>query len=111
MISSDLLNQVSDLAESASLKVDEYSGVLGSAKGLILEHFGENGLIAAYIALAVLALFLISKLVKLSVSTLKYLVIPSLALAALVSFVTPFSFFIALPVTVTACSLLLLFKG
>lgn len=111
MISSDLLNQVSDLAESASLKVDEYSGVLGSAKELILEHFGENGLIAAYIALAVLALFLISKLVKLSVSTLKYLVIPSLALAALASFVTPFSFFVALPVTVTACSLLLLFKG
>jgi len=111
MISSDLLSQVSNLAESASQKADEYSGVLGSARELILEHFGENGLIAAYIAIAVLALFLISKLVKLSVSALKYLVIPALALAALASFVTPFSFFVALPVTVTACSLVLLFKG
>lgn len=111
MISSDLLNQVSDLAESASQKFEEYSGMLGSARELILEHFGENGLIAAYIALAVLGLFLISKLIKLGISALKYLVIPSLALAALASFVTPFSFAVALPVTVTVCSLVLLFKG
>ena len=111
MTSTELLNQVADLTDRASQKVDEYSGVLGSTRELIVEHFGENGLIAAYIALAILALFLISRLMKIGISALKYLVIPSLALAALATFVTPFSFFVALPVTVTVCSLVLLFKG
>ncbi len=111
MTSSELLTQVSDLTDRASQKADEYAGVLGSTKELIVEHFGDNGLTAAYIALAVLVLFVVSKLVKLSISTMKYLVIPALALAALATFITPFSFFVALPVTVTACSLVLLFKG
>lgn len=111
MTSSELLNQVSDLTDRASQKADEYSGVIGSTRELIIEHFGDNGLIAAYIALAVLVLFIVSRLMKLSFSALKYLVIPSIALAALATFVTPFSFFVALPVTVTVCSLVLLFKG
>lgn len=107
----ELLSQVRALADQATVKADEYSGVLGTAKQYILEHFGEAGLIATYIALAVLVLFIVSKLAKLTMSAVKYLVIPAVALAFLASLFLPYSFAAALPVSVTVCSLFLLFKG
>ncbi len=111
MPSFELLGQVKDLADEATARAEEYSGVIGTAKGYIIEHFGETGLIAAYIALAAIALFVISRLAKLTFSTLKYLVVPAIALAFLASFVLPYSLAITLPVSVTLCSLVLLFKG
>ena len=91
--------------------MDQYSGVFGSVKAVIIEHFGPNGLIAAYIVAAALILVLVSRLAKIGFATARYLVLPAVALAFLGSFVLPYSFFMLLPVTVTACSLVLLFKG
>ncbi len=107
----ELLSQVRALADQATVKADEYSGVLGTAKQYIVEQFGETGLIATYSALAVLVLFIVSKLAKLTMSAVKYLVIPAVALAFLASLFLPYSFAAALPVSVTVCSLFLLFKG
>lgn len=111
MFETTLLSQTKELSEKVSERLDEYSGVFGSVKELIVDHFGENGLIAAYIVVAVLILVLVSRLVKITFATIKYLIIPAVALAALGAFVLPYSFFLLLPVTVTACSLILLFRG
>lgn len=108
---SELFSQVQLLADQASVKADEYSGVLGAARQYIVDHFGESGLLATYIALAVLVLFIVSKVAKLTLSAVKYLVIPAVALAFLASILSPYSFAAALPVSVTVCSLFLLFKG
>lgn len=111
MISTELQNQLSSLVDQASSKAEEYSGMFGSFQELIVEHFGENGLIAAYIALAAIGLFIISRVAKIGFSAVKYFIVPAVGLAAVVSFVTPYSFDVTLPVTVTLCSLVLLFKG
>ena len=107
----ELLSQVQALADQATARADEYSGVLGQAKMYVIDHFGETGLIATYIALAVLVLFVVSRIAKLTFSAVKYLVIPALAIAFLASIFSPYSFAAALPVSVTVCSLFLLFKG
>jgi hypothetical protein len=106
-----LASRFEGISAQAKVAADEYSGVLGSVKGQIVEHFGENGLIAAYIVLTVLILVLVSRLTKITFSAFKYLVIPALALAFVGSMMTSYTFAGLLPVTVTACSLLLLFKG
>ena len=111
MLNGELLTQIKSFADDATVKADEYSGIIGSIQQLIVEHFGQNGLYASYIALAAIILFIVSKLAKLTFSTLKYLVIPSLVLAFAGSFFVPYSFISLLPVTVAICSLFLLFKG
>jgi len=108
---SSLLNQAQDLADQAAVRAEEYSETAGSVQDYILDNFGQNGLYAAYIVTAVLVLFIVSRLAKLSFSAIKYLVIPAVALAFLATFFLPFSFAAALPVSVTVCSLFLLFKG
>ena len=106
-----MLSRLKAVSDDLSGHAEEYSGLLGSAKQLIVQHFGENGLIAAYIVLAVLILFIVSRLAKLTFSALKYLVVPALVLAFVGSMVLPYSFAMLLPVTVAGCSLVLLFKG
>ena len=106
-----LASRFGELSAQAQGAADEYSGIFGSAKGFVVEHFGQNGLIVAYIVLTVLILVLVSRLTKVTFSAFKYLVIPALALAFIGSMMTGYSFVGLLPVTVTACSLLLLFKG
>ena len=107
----ELVSQVKAIAEDASVKAEEYSGVLGEAKRYIVDNFGPNGLIATYIVLAVLVLFIVSRLAKLTFSTVKFLVIPAVGLAFLASVFLSISFAAALPASVTVCSLFLLFKG
>ncbi|UCD63637.1 MAG: hypothetical protein JSW34_12975 [Candidatus Zixiibacteriota bacterium] len=107
----ELLTQARNLANNAAKKADEYSGVIGSIQGVIVEHFGQNGLYAAYIFLAIFILFIFAKLAKITFSTVKWVVVPSVALAFVGSFFVPYSFVALLPVTVTFCSLFLLFKG
>jgi len=107
----ELLAQIKVFAESALAGAGEFSGVVASAQQYIVDRFGQPGLIAAYITLGALVLFVVSRLMKLTFSAIKYLVIPAVALAFLASVCTPFSFAVALPVTVTVCSLVLLFKG
>ena len=111
MIKDGLMAQAQALADQAAQKADEYSGLIGPVQHYIVDHFGQNGLYAAYIRLAVLILFIVSKLAKLTFSTVKYLVIPAVALAFVGSFFVPYSFVALLPATVTISSLFLLFKG
>ncbi len=103
--------QTQGFSKHVSQHVDEYSGVLGAAKSWIVGHFGEIGLIAAGVGLAVIALLAAMKLSKLGFAVLKYMALPGVTLAAVGSLVLPHSFFILLPITIMACSLLLLFKG
>jgi hypothetical protein len=100
-----------DLADQASVRADQIGGPIGEAKHWILDTFGQNGLYAAYIILAALVLLVISKLVGLTFSAVKYMVIPAIVLAFLATIFLPYSFFVALPVTATVCSLFMLFKG
>jgi|MudIll2142460700_1097286.scaffolds.fasta_scaffold950081_1 hypothetical protein len=84
---------------------------LAPVKQMILDQFGWPGLMATYIAVGVILLLVIWRIAKLTFATVKYLVVPALALAFVVSMVSPYSFAAALPVTVTVCSLILLAKG
>ena len=77
----DLLTQAKSFVDTASVKAGEYGDLLASVQGFILEHFGQNGLYATYIVVAALGLFLLSLVARLTFSTLKYLVIPSVVLA------------------------------
>ena len=107
----DLVARLQNIADQAEASAGEYSGAIETSKGWIIDNCGENGLLAAYIALGAIALLVAMKITKCSFSTIKYLVLPALSLAVLGSFVLPFSFLFLLPITVTACSLLLVFKG
>ena len=107
----EIFNQMKDLADEASAKAGEYSGFLGEVRHFILENFGSNGLIAAYIVLAAFIVLVVSKIAGLTFSALKFLVLPAIVLAFLASLFLPYSFFTALPITVTVCSLIMIFKG
>lgn len=106
-----LMSRLDNLSQKAQHAADDYSGVLGNIKGVIIEHFGQNGLYAAYILAAVLILVLVSRLTKISFNVFKFVVVPALALAFVASLFTNMQFVALLPVTVTLCSLILLFKG
>jgi len=80
-------------------------------KALIGEHFGSEGLIAAYLVVGVLTVVLLSKLVRLLIATVKYLVLPAVILAFVGSLFLPYSFTAILPVTASLCSLMLLAKA
>ncbi|MEW5993873.1 MAG: hypothetical protein AB1744_05700 [Candidatus Zixiibacteriota bacterium] len=103
--------QSQNLTERVSEYLGEYSGFLETIKGWIVAHFGETGLIAAGIGLAAIALLLVMRLTKVGFAIVKYMALPGVALAMIGSLVLSQSFFLLLPITVMACSLLLLFKG
>jgi len=111
IINNELYVLAQETFDKVKSQAGEYSGTFGSIKALIVEHFGQNGLIAAYIVLAALILVLISRLGKITFSTFKYLVIPSVAIAFLGAYFLPYSFIALLPFSVTFCSLVFLFKG
>ena len=106
-----LLAQAKEWAEIAASRADEYSGVFASTRSYIVDHYGENGLIAAYIAVAAIILVLVSRLAKITFSTIKYLIIPAVALAFVATYFVSEPLYAILPVTVTAGALLLLLKG
>jgi len=111
MSKANLIAQAADLKDRVTAEVESISGGLAYVKALILEYFGPNGLTAAYVVVAVLALLLIWRLTRITFAALKYLVVPAIGLAVLGSFVLPYSFVMLLPITATACSLILLVKG
>ncbi len=111
MKNTELTNQTQNLADQASNAVDNYSGILGSFKGLIIQNFGENGLIAAYVILSALIMFVGLRLAKTTFSMVKYLLFPAVALAVIGSFVLPYSFLALLPITTTFGAVFLLIKG
>lgn len=106
-----LLTQAKEWADAAASRADEYSGVFASTRVYIVEHFGDNGLIAAYIAAAAVILVLVSRLAKITFSTIKYLIIPAVGLAFVATYFVSEPLYAILPVTVTAGALLLLLKG
>lgn len=111
MLNGELIAQAKQVAEGAAKKAGEFTDAIGPVQDFISQHFGQNGLYAAYFLVAAFVLFVLSKLVKLTFSTIKYLVLPSVALAFIGSLFVPYSFPVLLPATVTVCSLFLLFKG
>lgn len=103
--------RVEQFSAQAKQAADDYAGWFGSIKGLILNHFGQNGLYAAYILLAALVVLVVSRMTKITFATVKYLVIPAVGVAFIGSLFTGYSFIHLLPMTVTLFSLVLLFKG
>jgi hypothetical protein len=103
--------QTQNLVDRASQQIDEYAGILSTARDWIVTNFGETGLIAVGIGLAAITLLFTIKLSKVGFAVLKYMALPGVALAAVGSLLLSQSFFVLLPITVIACSLLLLFKG
>lgn len=111
MPSGEWLLQARSLADRATEASGDLTAAAVSGQHWILEHFGQNGLYAAGIVAAALGIFLVMQLIRITFAALKYLVVPGIGLALIGSFVLPYSFFFLLPITVSACSLLLLFKG
>jgi threonine/homoserine efflux transporter RhtA len=110
-IEMDMLTGLGQTLDDLSAKVGAFTGVIGSIRELIFTHFGQPGVVAAYIVVAALTLVILSRLVRIAFATIKYVVIPGIALAFIASFFLPYSFSSLLPVTVTVGSLILLFKG
>ena len=108
---SELLTQIQDIAERASVSFSEYGTIMTQIQQFILDNFGPKGLYAAYISAAAVGLLLFWKMVKLSFAALKYMVLPAVAIAFVGSFFLPYTFTTLLPVTVSGCSLILLFKA
>jgi hypothetical protein len=106
-----LLNLLKEALAAIPALITGALTALAPVKQMILDQFGWPGLMAAYIAIGVIGLLVIWRLTKLTFAAVKYLVVPALALAFVVSLVSPYSFAAALPVTVTLCSLILLAKG
>ncbi|MFQ5606469.1 MAG: hypothetical protein ACE5GA_00875 [Candidatus Zixiibacteriota bacterium] len=110
---------VSDIGTEALRSVAEVTGqdmsgaisVIDSATRFILENFGQPGLYAAYIALAAILLLTLSRLLKLSFAIIKFVALPSVALAFVASIFLPQSFMYFLPVTVSLSSVFLLFRA
>ena len=86
-------------------------GLVRWANQLIIRHFGDAGLLAVYVSLAVLVLLLISRIMSLVIAGLKYLVLPAVILAVLGTLLLPYSFGVLLPITTIGCSVLLLVKA
>ena len=105
------LTEAKHIFDQANISIEHYSGILGQVQKLIVDNFGETGLYAAYFSVAAVSLLLVWKLIKLSLSALKYMVLPAVGLAVIGAFFMPYSFTALLPVTATGCSLVLLFKG
>ncbi len=71
----------------------------------IFDHFGQNGLYAAYFLVAAAVLLLAYKVVKLSFHLMLFVALPAAISAFLLSFVLPFSFFYLLPATAAVFTL------
>jgi hypothetical protein len=111
MPNTNLLSQLQDAADQASIKAGEYSGTIETIKTWIVDNFGQNGLVAAMVLATVMVLLVVGKLAKITFSTMKFVVIPAIALAFLATMFLGVSFVVALPASATVCSLFLLFKG
>lgn len=108
---SDLSSTLSGIGDWVSQLLDLGAGPALQLKYWIVQHFGNNGLIAAMIIAGVLLFYAVIQLVRLAIATLKYLVLPAIALAFLATLILPVSFYVALPVTAVLCSIFLIFKA
>jgi hypothetical protein len=72
---------------------------LDPVRQYILDHFGQNGLYAAYFVAGVIVLAVVYRLIKLSFELVFFLAIPSVLSAFVLTYVLPYSFFYLLPAT------------
>ena len=87
------------------------SGFLTDGYHFIYDRFGVPGLIAAAILMVALAILLVSKLAKISFNVFRFVVLPSVVIAFVVSYFLPFPFDRVLPFAVAIFSVVLLMKG
>ncbi len=111
MISRELIAQFQGWLDQAKAAFAGISELAGQFQNLVVTHFGQNGLLAAYIVLGIIGLAVVIQLAKLCLNIVRYLVIPAVALALVVSFFLPYSFYALLPPSAIVCSLFLLFKS
>ncbi len=111
MTNGELLTHARTLGDRFFGHPEQYVDSFRAGQAWVLEHFGQNGLYAAYLVGGVLAIYIISKIIKITFAAVKYLLVPGVGLALIGSFVSPYPFMFLLPITLTGCSLLLLFKG
>jgi hypothetical protein len=111
MPNGELLTRAQSAADWAIASAEDLGLAAVAARGWILETFGQNGLYAAYLVGLALGLYAVMQIARMTFAAVKYLILPGVALALVGSFVSPYSFFFLLPITMTGCSLVLLFKG
>lgn len=98
-------------SEGVTRAVSEGRTLLDPLRQYILDNFGQNGLYAAYLLGAAIALILIYKLIKLSFDLLFFVVIPSAISAYVLSMFLPYSFFYLLPAATALFTLGLLLRA
>lgn len=99
--------QSGDIAKA----VTEHQQALDPLRQLIVEHFGQTGLYAAYLLAAAIVLLLIYKLIKFSFELIFFMVLPSVLAAFVLTFVLPYGFSYLLPATVAVFTLGLVMKN
>ena len=82
-----------------SRTINENQGLFEQARQFIVDNFGQNGLYAAYLLLAAIAVLVIYKLIKLGFEIVFFIVLPALISAFVLTFVLPYSFYYLLPAT------------
>ncbi len=102
---------INELLEQAASQIGEPSGLIEIGRQFIEDKFGTPGVIAAALLLVSIVGLLLGKVVKLSFSLLKFVIIPSVAITFIATYFLPFSFTYILPVTVAFFSVILMVKG
>ncbi|MDF1543862.1 MAG: hypothetical protein P1R58_02025 [bacterium] len=102
---------LSNLLDTALALSGQLVSLFGRLATLVAEQFGRTGQLAFYLVLIVITLLAAWKALSLLFSILRYLVIPSVAVAWLGSLFLPYTFTTLLPVSTAGCSLVLLYKA
>lgn len=74
-------------------------GIFDSVQQFIINHFGQNGLYAAYLLGAAVGALLVYKILKLSFEVILFVVLPSAISAFVLTYVLPYDFSHLLPAT------------
>ena len=107
----NLAAQGGDFIEGAIKRADIIPvAMIDDTRSYIFENFGQEGIYAAYIVLASLIVYVLSKVLNISFTVIKVFIIPSLATAFIASLLLPFNFFYILPITSSIFAVGLLMK-
>lgn len=93
-----------------SRTINENQGLIDQARQFIVDHFGQNGLYAAYLLGAAILVLIFYKLIKLSFEVIFFVVLPSVISAFVLTFVLPYNFFYLLPATAAVFTLGLIMR-
>ncbi|MCK5124799.1 MAG: hypothetical protein KAR42_00945 [candidate division Zixibacteria bacterium] len=98
-------------AEIFKQQVAEHQALLDPIRQFIFDNFGQNGLYATYLIVAVLAGLIIYKLIKLSFDVIFFVALPAAVSAFILALFLPYNFFYLLPVTAALFTLGLVMKN